>query len=153
MLRSYRALLAGVLFAALTLGETLSLRASEPSARGDAYRVIVNADNPVGSLDKRTLANIFLKKITQWPDGQVIYPADLEASQEVRKRFSHDVVGRSVDAVKSYWQQAIFSGRDVPPVEFANSAEIIKYILAHKGAIAYISASEPADNVKTITVR
>jgi len=145
---------AGVIFAAaLAFGAAPSLRAGEASSHPDGYRVIVNADNPVTSLDKKALANMFLKKITQWPNGQVIYPADLEASQEVRKHFSHEILGRPVDAVKNYWQQAIFSGRDVPPVEFATSAEVVKYVVAHQGAIAYISAAEPADNVKTINVR
>ena len=37
-----------------------------------------------------------------------------------------------------YWQQRIFSGRDVPPPEFELDREVVEYVLKHAGAIGYV---------------
>jgi ABC-type phosphate transport system substrate-binding protein len=146
--------LAGVVFVLTTLLSGAGpARAGDAPSRPGAYRVVVHPASPVVTLDRKTLRNIFLKKITQWPDGQVIHPVDLEPSQEVRRGFSAEVLERSVEAVKSYWQQAIFSGRDVPPPELDSGEAVVKYVLAHKGAIGYVSVTVDPGGTKAVTVR
>ena len=46
---------------------------------------------------------------------------------------------RSVAAVRSYWQQRIFSGRDVPPPEVDTENQVIKYVAGDPGALGYVS--------------
>src|SRR6185503_304176 len=82
-----------------------------------AYRVIVNPGNPQSSVDRRFLSDAFLKKVTRWSTGDAIRPVDQGPDSAARQRFSEDVLSRSVAAVKSYWAQLVFSGRDVPPPE------------------------------------
>src|SRR3982750_1185614 len=89
-------------------------------ARADGappFVVIVHPQNAYTSLDRSYVTDAFLKKTTRWPNGDVIKPVDLAGDSAVREKFSNDVLKRSVAAVKSYWQQIIFSGRDVPPPE------------------------------------
>jgi len=76
--------------------------------------VIVNPGNPTHHVDRKFLADAFLKKTTRWDDGELIRPVDQLPDSPVRRKFSEDVVKRSVAAVRSYWQQVIFAGRDVP---------------------------------------
>jgi len=38
-------------------------------------------------------------------------------NDRIRVAFSKSVHGKSVGAVRAFWQQQIFSGRDVPPPE------------------------------------
>ena len=45
----------------------------------------------------------------------------------------------SVAAVKLYWQQAVFSGRDVPPPELDSEQEVVRFVLRNPGAIGYVS--------------
>ena len=62
-------------------------------------------------------------------------------------------LGRSVSAVRAYWQQQIFSGRNVPPVERPSDAEVLTFVKEHPNAIGYVSASTPAiDGTKTLPV-
>ena len=60
---------------------------------------------------------------------------------------------RSVEAVKGYWQQRIFSGRDVPPPELETDDEVVRYVLKHEGAVGYVSGSADARRRKVVSVR
>jgi ABC-type phosphate transport system substrate-binding protein len=118
-----------------------------------AFRVIVNPGNPTGSIERRTVADAFLKKTTRWPDGSLIRPVDLGGQSPTRQRFSEDILGRSVSAVRSYWQQLVFSGRDLPPPELDTDEEVIRYVLRYAGAIGYVSGGGNVENVKVLSVR
>lgn len=132
-----------------------------PALRGDdngqKFYVIVNASRSVDSLDRAFLTNVFLKRVTHWPEDGIIQPVDLRQDSPARQHFSKEVLSRSVEGVKSYWQQRIFSGRDVPPPELSSEEEVVKYVLSNPGSIGYISESALTGNagargVKTIMV-
>jgi hypothetical protein len=71
----------------------------------------------------------------------------------VRRRFSDEVLHRSVSEVKSYWQQRIFSGRDVPPPELDTDDQVVTYVLRHAGAVGYVSAEAALNGTKVLEVR
>ena len=141
MTRSIRALL-------LLIAVALPVTAAEPP-----YRVIVHPRNEVSAVDRQFLSEAFLKKTTRWDSGEVIRPVDLGPDTPARRRFSMDVLGRSVSAVKSYWQQNIFSGRGVPPPELANDGDVVRYVLTHEGALGYVSASTDVGTAKIVPVK
>ncbi len=140
-----------VLIASLLLLCASAAAQTGTSSRG--YVIIVHPDNTVTSLTRGFVADAFLKRRTRWDDGQTIRPADQEPSAAARRQFSEDVLGRSVSAVRSYWQQIIFSGRGVPPVELDDDAAAVRYVLRHRGAIAYVSASADIARAKAVTLR
>lgn len=135
---------------ALLLAVLAWLAAPRIGASPLAYRVIVNPANPATSLDHRFLTDAFLKKTTRWPGGELIRPVDLAPESATRRRFSDDVLSRSVAAVKSYWQQMIFSGRAVPPPELDSDEEVIRYVAKYAGAVGYISGTSDASGVKVV---
>jgi hypothetical protein len=142
--------IASALFLALTaICVTVFAQAAPPPT----YVVIVNPVNEVATVERGFLEDAFLKKTTRWPNDEVIRPADLASSSPVRRKFTEDVLKRSVEAVKGYWQQRIFSGRDVPPPEFDKDDDAIKYVLKYEGAVAYVSASANLNGSKVVTVR
>jgi hypothetical protein len=123
------------------------------SADAPAYRVIVNPKNPYAAVERRFLAQAFLKKATQWFDGELIRPVDLSADAVARRHFTEDVLERSVSAVKSYWQQVIFSGRGVPPPELESDEAVIRYVLRYPGAVGYVSAAADVHAVKVLLIK
>jgi ABC-type phosphate transport system substrate-binding protein len=137
----------------------LALAGTGPHATADAesppagFQIIVNPANPTTSVERRFLMDVFLKKVTRWPHDELIRPADLDAGSPVRRRFSDQILRRSVAAVKSYWQQLVFSGRDVPPPELDSDWQMVRYVLKYPGAIGYISPGANLDGVKILTVR
>jgi ABC-type phosphate transport system substrate-binding protein len=147
-----RAVRLGVLLVGLLAPCALRV-ASSLAASGPAFRVVASPGNPSSAVDRRFLAEAFLKKTTRWADGSTIRPVDLNGESLVRQRFSEDVLGRSVVAVKNYWQQIVFSGRDLPPPELDTDDEVVRYVIKHDGAIGYVSGAANVERVKILTVR
>ena len=117
------------------------------------YVVIVNPGNPLGAASRKFVSDAFLKKTTRWPSGDVIRPVDLPPDSAVREKFSDEIHQRSVAAVRSYWQQMIFAGRDVPPPELGSEDEVIKYVLKNGGAIGYVSGAASLNGAKVLDVQ
>ena len=129
--------------------------ATHPSAADDGpgYVVIVHAKSDESRLDRKLVADIFLKKQTHWGDDSTIKPVDQSRGSTVRARFSEDVLGRSVSSVRTYWNQIVFSGRGVPPPELDSDASVVKYVAANRTAIGYVAPGTELKGVKVVQVR
>ena len=104
-------------------------------------------------LDRKFISNAFLKKRTRWSDDTAIRPVDLEPDSAVRKKFSKDLLGRSVSAVRRYWSQQVFSGRGVPPPELDSEADVVAYVTRNRGAIGYVSEGTDLQGAKIVQVK
>ena len=137
----------------LALAATLVLAGSR-TAQAQGYVVVVNAANPAASVSKSEASNIFLKKAAKWSHGAAAQPVDLQKSSAVRDAFSRAVLGKPTAAVVAYWQQQIFSGRDVPPAEKGSDAEVLAFVRANPGAVGYVSAgADLGAGVRSIPVK
>lgn len=116
------------------------------------FQVIVHPENPNTVLDREFLTDVYLKRVTRWGDGETVHPVDQRADAAVRRRFSNGVLRRSVAAVKRYWQQRIFSGRELPPPELDADEAVVGYVLKHRGAIGYVSGSAKIELAKPVAV-
>src|SRR4029079_7620631 len=87
------------------------------SASADSYQLIVYDKVAASSVERRFIVDTFFKKVTHWPEDGLIQPVDQRPDSTIRRKFSEDILERSVMGVKNYWQQLIFSGKDVPPPE------------------------------------
>ena len=125
------------------------LQAQEDSK---GFVIIVNKSNNVSSLSKSQVSRMFLKKVFTWKDGEPVKPIDLTPDSSVRKAFSQEIHGRNVYSIKNYWQQMIFAGRDVPPLEKETETEIINYVSSHSNAIGYVSEKANLEAVKVVNV-
>jgi hypothetical protein len=114
------------------------------------FRLIVNPLNPVKVVARFFVEQAFLRKVRRWPNGEVIQPVDLDPQSPVRRRWSGEALGRSVEAVRSYWQQMIFSGRDLPPPEMSSEREVVNYVLKNPGSVGYVSVGADLRGAKTI---
>jgi hypothetical protein len=147
-MRSLSATILGLMLALIALAATVSAQ----EAASPAYRVVVHPSNRMTLIERKFLEDAFLKKTTRWPQQTVIRPVDLAVRLPTRRRFSREVLDRSVAAVKAYWQQRIFSGRDVPPPEFDSDDKVIDYVLRHEGAVGYVSGAANLRGAKVVTV-
>jgi ABC-type phosphate transport system substrate-binding protein len=146
--RSRRVLLSELAAAALAL--LVPSRASgETSAE---FVVVVHPEHPSESAAREFLADAFLKRTTRWEHGEAIAPVDLPAGSRTRKAFSERVLKRSVGAVRSYWQQRIFSGRGVPPPELDSDEAVLRYVSSRPGAVGYVSGGAKLDNARVLRV-
>ncbi len=131
------------------IGALLALALAVP-ARAEEFKLVVNGANSVESLSRLEAAQLFLKKATRWPTGQVVQVAE-PRDPSLRERFYVQVAGKSASAIRSYWNQLIFSGREVPPVEKPTDEDVLAYVRATPGAIAYVAASTATSSgVRTV---
>jgi ABC-type phosphate transport system substrate-binding protein len=121
-------------------------------SNAQSYKVIVNKANPNVTLTTKEVSNFFLKKKTKWDNGEKVLPIDLNSRSAVRQSFSKEVIGKSVGAVKSYWQQYVFAGKGNPPIEKNSDTDVINYIKAHSGSIGYVSPQADISDVKELKI-
>jgi ABC-type phosphate transport system substrate-binding protein len=122
------------------------------AAQAASYKIIVNNSVPASSLSKKAASDLFLKKTTKWEGGAAVLPVDQLDSSSTREGFSKSIHGKTAAAVKSYWNQQIFSGREVPPVEKKSDAEVLSFVRSTPGAIGYVSDGAPTDGVRVVAV-
>jgi len=134
-----------VIIVCMFLGIYSSLFASEAIT----FLVVVHTSNPRSEMTKEEISNLFLKKITRWEEtGKLVYPVNQLKNSPARKEFSRKVHEKKIKAIKAYWQQQIFSGRKVPPVEKYSDQEILEYVARKTGAVGYVSASADISGYK-----
>lgn len=132
-------------------GVTVSLDAASQAA--DGYQIIANERNPASAASREFLADVFLKRAGRWDSSQSAFPVDQRSDSRVRRAFSLSVLKRPVSAVRSYWTQRIFSGRDVPPPELGSDDAVIRFVASHPGAVGYISTGPIPAGTKRLEVR
>ncbi len=137
-------------FVAMTLTLVCGLYAT---AQSIDYKIIVHPDNPENSISKGFVSRLFLKKVTSWDHGQSVDPVDLDYASSVRTIFTKEIHKKSISAVRSYWQQQIYSGRKVPPPMKNTDNQVIHYVLSHPGAIGYVSPEAKLGRAKELEIK
>jgi ABC-type phosphate transport system substrate-binding protein len=128
----------------LALGLVLSA-----AVRADVVAV-VSSKNPLTALSKSQVADIFLGKISRFPNGTLAAPIDQEEGSAARAEFYATFAGKSPVQIKSHWTKIIFTGRGQPPVAVSSDAEVKHLIAANPLAISYIERSSVDSSVKVL---
>jgi ABC-type phosphate transport system substrate-binding protein len=111
---------------------------------------VVSARNPLTTLSKSQVADIFLGKASRFPDGSPAVPLDQAEGTSAREDFYLEFAGKSPAQLKAHWSKIIFTGRGQPPKEVLNGAEAKKRIAANPNAIGYIEQNQVDDTVKVL---
>jgi ABC-type phosphate transport system substrate-binding protein len=123
------------------------------SAAAQDFKVIAHPGVAAADAPAAALAKVFTKQSSKLPDGSAVTPADLGKESPVRAAFTRAVHGKSVAAIETFWQQQIFSGKEVPPATKDTDAAMLAWVRSTPGAIGYVSAGAGTDGVKVIAVK
>ena len=123
------------------------------SASGQDYKVIVNSANSASDLSADAVAKIFLKNVAKFPDGSAATPVEPAKSSAARASFARAVLGKSVQALDTYWQQQIFAGKDVPLANKSSDDEVVAFVKGNPGAIGVVGGGAATAGVKVVTVK
>jgi hypothetical protein len=126
------------------------LKRSPAEGRG-SYKVVANPSVSLSSISREELSRIFLKKTSKFHDGHAASPVDLLTSSTVRDSFSRDVHGKPTSAIEAYWQQQVFSGREVPPPEKSEGAAL-DFVRSNANGVAYVSSAADTGGLRVIGV-
>jgi ABC-type phosphate transport system substrate-binding protein len=129
-----------------TLGLTLSLSAQ---AQADIVAV-VSAESSITRLSTGQLADIFLGKVSRFPDGSLAVPVDLSDGSAERDQFYAKLTGKSPAQIKAYWSKIIFTGRGQPPKAVQNGSDMKTYVAANIDAIGYMDSTMVDNSVRVL---
>jgi ABC-type phosphate transport system substrate-binding protein len=99
---------------------------------------VVSAKSAITTLSADQVADIFLGKMSRYPNGILAVPVDLSDGSAERDQFYAKVAGRTPSQIKAYWSKIIFTGRGQPPKTVPNDLDMKKYVAANVAAIGYI---------------
>jgi ABC-type phosphate transport system substrate-binding protein len=111
---------------------------------------VVSAKSAVPALTSNQLADIFLGRVSRFPNGLLAVPIDLRDGSPERDRFYAKITGKTPAQVKAYWSKIIFTGRGQPPKAVASDLDVKKFVAANVGAIGYIDAALLDDSVRAL---
>jgi ABC-type phosphate transport system substrate-binding protein len=111
---------------------------------------VISAKSPVNVLSKNQVADIFLGRLSRFPDGSQAVPIDQAEGAVARDEFYNSFTGKSAAQLKAHWSKIIFTGRGQPPKAVANSAEIKTLLAQSPNAIGYIDRSLLDDSVRVV---
>jgi ABC-type phosphate transport system substrate-binding protein len=111
---------------------------------------VVSAKSAVQTLTSDQLADIFLGRVSRFPNGLLAVPIDLRDGSPERDRFYAKITGKTPAQVRAYWSKIIFTGRGQPPKAVASDLDVKKFVTANVGAIGYIDAALLDDSVRAL---
>ena len=102
---------------------------------------VVSAKSQVTSLSRDQVSDIFLGKLSRFPDGVLAAPIDQEEGSRTRDDFYRRLADKTPAQLKAYWSKIIFTGRGQPPETVANGIEVKRRLAANPAAIGYIDST------------
>lgn len=134
-----------------TLAMLTTAQASNANASKDIV-IIVHKSNPLTSISKKELANIFLGKMVLWDSGKRISAGMLPTDNLHIKDFLKQVCNKSVKRFNAHWMKFIFSGSGVRPKIFTSSINASYFVGSNKNAIAAVDELKLNSNIKLLKI-
>lgn len=127
----------------------LALSLAGGAAMADVVAV-VSSRSPLTELSKNQVVDIFLGRVSRFPDGEQALPIDQAEGSAARDEFYAKFAGKSAAQIKAHWAKIIFTGRGQPPGEVPNSIEVKKLVIKNSHAIGYIEKNLVDGSVKVL---
>jgi ABC-type phosphate transport system substrate-binding protein len=115
--------------------------------------VVVSVSNPVATLTRYEVIDIFLGRANRFPNGSKVVAIDQHAGTTAREAFYTGVVGVTAAQLKSYWSKIIFTGKGQPLEHVSDDSAVKKFLNDNPDAIGYIERSLLDDSVKEVLLQ
>lgn len=138
------------IYHALLAAALCSLMAASVQA-GDV-KVIANSSVKAEGVSQDELKGVFLSTKTSLSDGSHVEPVLLK-SGAAHEAFLKEYVGKTGNALETYYRSLVFTGKGSMPKTLASDAEVVDYVSKTKGAIGYVSGDAGTDGVKVLEVK
>ena len=112
--------------------------------------LIVHSGNPVASLERKQVVDIFMGRATAFPNQQPAHTLDVTGENNLRAVFYKNLTGKNEAQVDAYWATLVFAGRMTPPEKLPNEAAVIKAVKNNPAAIGYVTRQTLPAGVKVV---
>ena len=114
--------------------------------------VVVSTDSAMTSLSRTLLADIYLGRTHNMPDGTPIVPLDQSEASTLHGEFYEEFLDKSPAQIKAHWSKLIFTGRGRPPRSVANSEQMAAVVAENPGAIGYVDAGQIDSRLRVVPI-
>ncbi|TBX19930.1 hypothetical protein TK45_15820 [Bowmanella sp. JS7-9] len=112
--------------------------------------VVVNKANPVTTLQKSQIIDIYMGKFVAFPNGASAFPVDFESDMSLRTAFFETLLEQPVSRVNAYWSRLRFAGKVRPPAKERTVQGVLAYIRDNPGGVGYLPANAVTPDVKVV---
>ena len=112
--------------------------------------VIVNPESKVRNLNSDYAKMIFMKKIKELPNGEVLIPIDQNSETDIYNTFYKSVANKNKSRMNQYWAKRIFTGKGEAPEVVGSDEEVIRRVMNSLDVVGYIKAESLVDGVKVV---
>ncbi|RYZ85837.1 MAG: hypothetical protein EOO68_29660 [Moraxellaceae bacterium] len=127
----------------------LTTLACSTAAWGDLL-LIVNSNNPIASLQRKQVVDIFMGRATAFPNQQPAHTIDVANAKNLRATFYKNLTGKNEAQVDAYWATLVFAGRMSPPEKLPDEAAVVKAVKNNTAAIGYVTRQTLPAGVKVV---
>lgn len=120
------------------------------SALSAGIVVVVHASNPLTQLQHKQVVDLFMGRVSSFPNGAPARAFDWNAGLPLREVFYRSLTGKSEAQVDAYWATLVFAGRMSPPKQFPDDKTIIASVANDPSAVAYVLAQQLPKGVKVV---
>ncbi|RJG17208.1 hypothetical protein D4A39_10760 [Alcanivorax profundi] len=111
--------------------------------------VVVSKNSDLGGLTRNEVRQIFNGQLNRV--GEIsVKPLDLPVAASHREVFYQQVMGKSVEQMKSYWARMIFTGRGMPPREVSSDREMTLLVGSDRKFIGYMDEADVTSDLKVV---
>ncbi|MDA8621586.1 hypothetical protein N9L48_02970 [Psychrosphaera sp.] len=116
----------------------------------DRLVVVTSIKNPISSMEKEQLIDLFMGKYVAFPNGTLAAPLDVGGKNTIKSEFYRNLVGLPLARVNSYWSRLKFTGSAIPPEQVNNIEEIQRRVEQQSNVVAYLYQSQLTENMKVV---
>lgn len=114
--------------------------------------VIVRPSVAATKVDTQTIADIFLGKTNNLPDGTRLTAVDQDDKSAIYVKFADKLLKKTPAQLNAFWSRLVFTGKGAPPQQLASDGDVIDLVAQTAGSIGYVKASAVTDKVKVLHI-
>lgn len=111
--------------------------------------VVVAKNSEINQLDNTSVANIFLAKTKQFPNGEKALPIELK-NNTLRSKFYFGISGKTQSQLNAYWTTLVFTGKGKPPQSLSDEDKLLLKLMQKPGAISYMLENQVTEDLKIV---
>ncbi|MFH1216172.1 MAG: hypothetical protein V1706_06700 [Pseudomonadota bacterium] len=115
------------------------------------FVLIVNTNNPIDSLSRRSTELIFLGKKTRWLSGFPVHVA-VNNEKDTYDAFCREILNKTPGQYLIYRKKMLFTGSGIPPQVMESDDEMINFVSGSRLAIGFIKTESLDSRVKKLTI-
>lgn len=139
----------GLLRAVATALAVLALTTGLPAAAQPELAIVAARNGRITALTQDEAVQLYLGRRTTLADGTPVNLIDLPAGN-VRDSFYEQLTGKNPSQTRAYWSRLVFTGRALPPLEAASTAEARDWIASRPGTIGYLPVSASDERLRIL---